>query len=246
MKYMPILPIGMSHLFKMREISSAFILPQFWSNPKYEEMYVKREWNTVIIDNAMYENPNPVPFGELIEIARQLTTQRTFIVAPEDHGNPVRTAELMLECIDQYGGKGSHWEPMVIVHGTPTQISHMFDMLDDMPTVAYGIAVSCWRNGYDRGSIKSMSMGRHYFHAMGLDSITEALALKRAGFDSVDSSIVATSAMNKIHLDYDTVIFRTGKPSDPVRVPLLKEDFMIECVESTSRNINKMHKWIQL
>lgn len=245
MKYMPILPVGMSHLFGMKEVQGAFILPQFWTNPSYAAMYKSRPWETVIIDNAMYENPHPVPFGELIEIARQLKSERTFIVAPEDHGDPIRTTELMIECIEKYGHRGAQWEPMVIVHGTPIQIAHMFDMLDELPTVAYGIAVSCWRNGFDRGTIKSMSMGRHYFHAMGLDSITEAVALKRAGFDSVDSSLVATAALNKIPMDYDTVIFRTGKPSDPVRVPLLQENFMVECIEHTAKNISKMNKWIQ-
>lgn len=245
MKYMPILPIGMSQLLKKIEVQGAFILPQFWSNSSYEEMYTSREWDTVIIDNAMYENPTPVPFNDLIEIARQLTSKRTFIVAPEDHNDPIKTAELVIDCIDQYGKRGKYWEPMVIVHGTPVHITHMFDMLDYLYTVAYGVAVSCWRNGFDRGTIKSMSRGGHYFHAMGLDSITEAIALKRSGFDSVDSSIVATAAMNKIHLDYDTVIFRTGKPTDPVRVPLLKEDFMVECIDHTSANISKMSKWVQ-
>jgi hypothetical protein len=245
MKYMPILPIGMSSIFKMEEVSSAFILPQFWSNPRYAAMYTSRSWDTVIIDNAMYENPQPVPFNSLIDIAESLQSCRTFIVAPEDHNDPINTIRLVTDCIDTYGKKGTCWEPMTIIHGKPNQIRAMFDMLDTISTMAYGIAVSCWRAGYDRTMLKSLSThGIHYFHAMGLDSITEGIALRRAGFDSVDSSMVATAAVNKIHMDLNTVIFRTGASSDPVRVPLLQDNFQVECIEHTVSNLIKMYNWI--
>lgn len=245
MKYMPILPVGMSRLFEDEGISSAFILPQFWANPSYARMYTGRTWDTVIIDNAMYENPNPVPFHELIEIAQQLKSTRTFVVAPEDHKDPIHTAELTIKAIEEYGTHGPKWIPMCIIHGTPHEISSMFYMLDDIPTLGYGVTVSCWRNGFDRAFLRSLSKGGHYFHAMGLDSISEGVTLKRAGFNSVDSSMPATAAFNDIQLSFNTVIYRTGKPTDPVRVPLLQEEFLVDCTKETVRNIRNMTSWFR-
>ncbi|HPS39174.1 MAG TPA: hypothetical protein PL124_07150 [Candidatus Cloacimonadota bacterium] len=244
MKYMPILPIGMSHLFDICRVTDAFILPQFWGETDYREMYTKRSWQTVIIDNAMYENPDPVPTDELIKIAKTLNAHRIFIVAPEDHSDPIHTAEFARDMYERKYKPGCGWLPMTIVHGDLPEIHVMSDLLDPLPDMGFGIAVSTWRNGLSRPRIKEMFSPYHYFHAMGLDSIPELSTLSRAGFNSVDSSMVATAAVNKIHLDENTEIIRTGSPTDPKRVPLLQDSFEIMCSELTERNIDKMSRWI--
>lgn len=244
MRYMPILPVGMHEILKSDKVQSAFILPQFWGNPLYREMYISRPWDVVIIDNAMYENPVPVPHDKLIEISESLSTYRTFIVAPEDRKNPANNGTLAANTIDQYGHRGKMWNIMSILHGKPSEISSTLDVLDQYNCVGYGIAVSCWRNGFDRTVIKTLPFGKHYFHAMGLDSITEMISLKQAGFDSVDSSLVATAAVNNIHLDMDTVIYRTGKPSDPKRVDILGNKFSKRVISKTSENIDRMNVWM--
>jgi hypothetical protein len=244
MKYMPILPIGMSHLFDICHVTNAFILPQFWGETDYREMYTRRSWQTVIIDNAMYENPDPVPTDKLIEIAKTLNAELIFIVAPEDHADPIHTAELAIDMYEKKYEIGCGWLPMTIVHGGLHEINIMSALLNHLPNMGFGIAVSTWRNGLTRPDIKNRFPSHRYFHAMGLDSIPELMTLKSAGFNSVDSSMVATAAINKIHLDERTEIIRTGSPTDPKRVPLLQDSFEIMCSELTKRNIDKMSGWI--
>lgn len=244
MRYMPILPVGMASLMDQNYIRDAFVLPQFWDNPEYKRMYMRRTWNTAIIDNAMYENPHPVPFDELIEIAENFTAIKTFVVAPEDHADPIHTAQLTIDTIDEFGSNGVKWQAMTIIHGTPLEIKEMYAMLDGYENLGYGVAVSTWRAGFDRTTIKSLSKEPHYFHAMGLDSISELFALKRAGFDTVDSSMCATAAVNKIPFNENTVIIRTGDVKDPKRVPITATPFQVEVTDQTEANIKAMKAWL--
>jgi hypothetical protein len=248
MKYMPILPIGMSKLFqyeghfKDQVISDAFILPQFWSNPEYKAMYVNRMWDTVIIDNSMYENSAAIPFEELIEMSKELYSRHTLIVPPEDPDDPIKTAQITQDTINEYDVRGPTWNMLTIIHGLPSQAAKMFELLWEHDGLGFGVAVSMWRAGYDRAAVmlSCPCASDHYFHAMGLDSISEMVGLSEAGFDSVDSSMVATAAVNHIPLSIDTVIRRYGIPGDPKRVPILQSSFPIETIEETSANIQEM------
>lgn len=243
MRYMPILPIGMAKLLGHRSVRDAFILPQFWGNERYRAMYAHRKWDTVIIDNAMYENPDPVPFETLIDIAGEIDSGRTFIVVPEDHSDPVHTAQLAMDTCSEYGTFGPKWNAMCIIHGSPLEIKEMMAIFHDAP-IAFGIAVSTWRNGYSRIALAESCGGRdRYLHAMGLDSISEMMSLRYV-FDSVDSSMVATAAINKIPLNENTVIRRTGVPTDPIRVPILQDAFLVECIDKTEKNIQSMVSWL--
>jgi len=257
MKYMPILSIGMSSLFakpkytigqKTRHIRDAFILPQFWSNPQYKEMYVSHPWDTIIIDNAMYEDDKAIPFGDLIDISKELDARKIFIVPPEDHKDPLNTARITIDGIDSWGVKGPTWNMLTIVHGLPSQATKMFELLWEFDDLAFGVTVSMWRAGYDRSAVMSSCpcSGDHYFHAMGLDSISEMVGLREAGFNSVDSSMAATAAANNIPLNIDTVIRRNGSPSDPKRVPILQESFPVETTDQTFINIQEMISFLEV
>jgi len=245
MKYMPILPIGMFHVFDRTDVRDVFILPQFWDNESYREFYTSHKWDHVIIDNAMYEQLNGVPFGHLINIADQLDADRVFIVSPEDIRNPYTTAAYAVETGDRFGFRDSNWEMMCILHGTPYDMVNQYYTLRKYP-MGYGIAVSAWRSGYDRAGIfKYVGFrDKDYVHAMGWDSIIEIFALNNVGFDSIDSSIVATAAVNRIMLGPDTVIRRTGSVSDPKRVDLLQTTFSTDETLSCVNNIHSVREYL--
>lgn len=245
MRFMPIIPIGMDRLFASSKIRDAFILPQFWTNDSYRNMYTRRRWDTAIIDNAMYENPNPVAFDKLIEISKEIHSDRTFIVAPEDHADPVHTAQLLCDTMEEFGSYGPTWGIMMIVHGSPLEIDEMMSMLPETQSIGFGIAVSTWRNGFSRAAIKHACGDSCYFHAMGLDSISEMEGLSLAGFNSVDSSMAATAAVNHIPLTKNTVIRRVEGHPYPTRVPLLQDTFMIEDFEQTEKNVSAMISWLR-
>ncbi len=242
MEYMPILPVGMMDLYETNDIFNAFVLPQLWEIPEYRKVFQELEWDTVIIDNAMYEQEEAIEFSKLIDIANSIETSETYIVCPEDMGNPKRSIQLTEDTISQYGCYDDHWRLMSVLSGNPMDINTQYYALKKYP-IGFGIPVSSWRKGYDRASILSyigFDVNKHYVHAMGLDSCFEAIALAKAGFSSVDSSIVATAAVNSINLDECTTIIRKGSIEDPKRVDLTQSIFPGEVVYETISNVDFM------
>jgi hypothetical protein len=233
MKYMPILPIGMLDIYRNND---AFILPQFWYLHEYSSFYRRGSWNTVIIDNAMYENPDMFDFQSMINIAKMLQAAQIFLVLPEDHDNPYHTIELSHDCMNDFVPDG--WNPMVILHGSPETVTAQFSQLKHLKNIGFGMAVSLAREGFDRVRIyKENAMGSHYIHAMGLDNIDEIPKLRNAGFKSIDSSIPASAAWNNINLQRDREIVRTGSPDDPKRVPITHPAFSPVMKSVVTKNI---------
>lgn len=216
MKYMPILPLGMLDVFTNFD---AFILPQFWNNEEYSTFYRRNVWDTVIIDNAMYEQKDMFDFKTMINIAKLLRAKQIFLVVLEDPSDPYHTVQLACDCISEFKPNG--WKPMTILHGDPKAVSVQFNQLKLIPNMGFGIAVSLWRAGFKREDIfRENKMDGYYVHAMGLDDIDEIPLLRNAGFKSVDSSIAATAAWNNINLQKERKIVRTGAPDDAKRVSL--------------------------
>lgn len=252
MNYMPILPIGMFDLYIKANIENVFILPQYWEIDDYCNFYRAYRWGTVIIDNAMYEQPDAITFGKLIEIAESINSTATYIVTPEDLHNGAETVRKTRETIKVYGCGGDTWYPMAILHGNPKSISDQVKALNPIQTMAYGIAVSSWRAGYDRSALRKIcNIPKYrYVHAMGLDSLVELVNLSDNYIDSVDSSIVASAAVNKINLREELILTRKGLPTDPIRVDLLQRKFPDVTIQSTLNNIlliesilNGQHVW---
>lgn len=242
---MPILPVGMFDVLDRSGILDVFILPQFWGDKCYKEYYTSRDWDHVIIDNAMYEQPNGIPFGDLICIADSISARRTFIVAPEDLKHPSHTTTLALNTGDRFGFRDSSWEMMCILHGTPMEMLFQYNKLKNYP-MGYGIAVSTWRNRYDRTGVYKFINFRptDYVHAMGWDSIIEVYGLTHVGFNSIDSSIPATAAVNGMLFGIDTKIVRGTGGIEPTRVNLLQQEFTqlerIACAE----NIRQIREYL--
>lgn len=240
--YMPILPIGMLGLFDICNVTDAFILPQFWSNETYRTFYTSRMWDRVIIDNALYENPDAVRMDDLIAIAEEIDSIQTFIVGPEKIGDGAVTTSLMLNAIAEHGPSGHKWILMSVFQGTPAEMFHMFDSLKEY-RIGFAIPVSMFRQGWSRAGLKFFTgVGTHYVHALGLDDVTEIPDLVRAGINSFDSSIVASAAVNGIDLfGTDLRVIRTGSPNDPVRVNLLHTTFHQDVIDTTASNIDDLN-----
>ena len=245
MKYMPILPVGMFDVLDRSDILDVFILPQLWVDRRYREYYTGRSWDHVIIDNAMYEQPDGIPFGDLISIADSISARRTFIVAPEDLKRPSETVRLAVETGDRFGYRDSSWEMMCILHGTPMEMSLQYAFLSRCP-MTYGIAVSSWRNRYDRAGVYKFIGFRKsdYVHAMGWDSIVEVYGLKAVGFNSIDSSIPATAAVNDMKFDIDTKIVRCDSNVNVERVNLLEYEFPKYYRLACENNIRSIMEYI--
>ena len=237
--YMPILPVGMLHLFDECKVENAFILPQFWSIPEYRDFYTSRKWERVIVDNALYENPDAYGIYELAEIADSLDALVTHIVGPEKIGDGSVSTSLMLNAIAEHGPRGSKWKMMSVFQGTPTDMFLSYDTLKEYP-IGFAFPVSLYRHGWSRSGLKYFTgIRNHYVHALGIDDLTEIPDLVRAGFDSFDSSIVATAAVNGIDLfGIDLRVLRKGDHTDPVRVNLLHNVFDEDILNATACNID--------
>jgi hypothetical protein len=259
MRYMPILPTGMFDVFKNSTARDAFILPQFWKNPDYRSFYTSMKWDHVIIDNALYEDKDGIPTDELIRIAMQLKTERCFIVAPEDLHSGVATASLTIEAVERHGlrhnqiseGKGPRWELMTILHEQPGEMKMQYKMMQDanIGHMPVGISIFSYRHGWDRASLKKfVGVGdSNYLHAFGLDNLLEVYNLRDAGFDSVDSSIVATAAFHEIDLmgEHWMIDRQYNKEFAQLpRVDLQCKDFDADCKRRTLYNIIKMREFV--
>ena len=243
--YMPILPLGMLHLFDECDIGDAFILPQFWNIPEYRDFYTSRKWLRVIIDNALYENPVAYDVSELAEIADSISSMTTHIVGPEKIGDGSTTTNLMLNAIAEHGPRGSKWSLMSVFQGSSYEMYRSYETLKEY-RIGFAFPVSMYRQGWSRSGLKYFTgMRNHYVHALGIDDLTEIPDLVRAGFDSFDSSIVATAAVNGIDLlGTELRIMRRGDPSDPVRVNLMHTEFHEDVIDATACNIDDIKSTI--
>ncbi len=244
--YMPILPIWGLDLLTECKINHCFILPALWNIPSYRDYYTSRSWKTVIIDNDMYETPDKcADIQQMIDIADSLDSEYTFIVGPEDMENGVNTVSMIAETVGRYGEHGDKWDLMSILHGKPNEIIKQHHEIRDLGVFAFGVAVSSWRQGYDRGAILRLIRPKvgDYFHAMGLDSLCEVVNINHAGFDSVDSSFAATCAFNNIDMFNRWNVVRRNLPSDPMRVDLTGDIVSSSVREETRLNILQLREY---
>ena len=245
--YMPILPIWGLDLLTECKINHCFILPALWDIPSYRDYYTSRSWKTVIIDNDMYETPDKcADIQQMIDIANSLDSEYTFIVGPEDMENGANTVPMIAETIKQYGDSSDNWNLMSVLHGKPSDIINQYQQIRDLGVFAFGVAVSAWRQGYDRGAILRLIRPKvgDYFHAMGLDSLCEVVNINHAGFDSVDSSFAATCAFNNIDMFSRWNVVRHNLPSAPVRVALPSDTVSSDIREQTSINIQLLREYV--
>lgn len=243
--YMPILPIGMMHLFDECKVDDAFILPQFWTNDVYRNYYTSRKWRFVVIDNALYEQEKGYGIKDLIAIAEEIDALKTFIVGPEKIGDGIVTAALMFNAIAEFGPIGDKWRMMAVFQGTPDDMFEMYKNMHEY-NIGFAIPVSMHRDNWSRGGLKFFTgIKNRYVHALGIDNITEIPDLVRAGIDSFDSSIVASAAVNGIDIiGSDLRIVRKGLPTDPVRVDLSCEEFEQDIIDATACNIDDINSII--
>ncbi len=244
--YMPILPIWGLDLLTECKVNHCFILPALWSIPAYRDYYTSRSWKTVIIDNDMYETPGKcADMQKMIDIANSLDSEYTFVVGPEDMENGANTISMIAETIKRYGEYDDKWRLMSILHGKPDEIVNQYREIRDLDVFAFGVAVSSWRQGYDRGAILRLIRPKvgDYFHAMGLDSLCEVVNINHAGFDSVDSSFAATCAFNNIDMFSRWNVVRRNLPSDPVRVDLTSDTVSSSVRENTLLNILQLREY---
>lgn len=245
--YMPILPIWGLDLLTECKVDHCFILPALWSIPAYRDYYTSRSWKTVIIDNDMYETPDKcADMQKMIDIANSLDSEYTFVVGPEDMENGANTISMIAETIKRYGEHGDKWDLMSILHGKPDEIVTQFREIRDLDVFAFGVAVSSWRKGYDRGAILRLIRPKvgDYYHAMGLDSLCEVVNINHADFDSVDSSFAATCAYNNIDMFNRWNVVRRNLPSDPIRVDLTSDIASSDIREQTSINIQLLREYV--
>lgn len=244
--YMPILPIWGLDLLTECKINHCFILPALWNIPSYRDYYTSRSWKTVIIDNDMYETPDKcADMQKMIDIANSLDSEYTFVVGPEDMENGANTISMIAETIKRYGEHGDKWDLMSVLHGKPDEIVNQYQQIHDLGVFAFGVAVSAWRQGYDRGAILRLIRPKvgDYFHAMGLDSLCEIVNVNHAGFDSVDSSFAATCAFNNIDMFSRWNVVRRNLPSDPMRVDLTGDIVSSNVREETRLNILQLREY---
>lgn len=207
LNYMPIVPIDMFDVLDMSGVKDVFILSQFWKNPEYREYYKSRTWDTIIVDNDLYEKEEAASFESMLEIAKELRANKVFIVGPEDLSSGINTAKLTQEIIRKYGCDGpleyytGRWQLMCILHERPNEMKLQYQILKEYD-IAFGVSIFSFRLGFDRGALaKYVGIGSDkYIHAFGWDNLLEVYNLAQAGFNSVDSSLAVTAAVNRINL----------------------------------------------
>lgn len=241
MRYIPILPIGMLETGWKVGSKDAFILPQYWDIPAYKSFYTTYDFDTVIIDNDVYETGECTPLTILDQIADEITAKKIFIVGHESPGDPHET---IIGFIDEIRTYEIRHDPMIVLDGTPSEIKSMYNILKYEESVGYSLPVSLYRRGYDRASIYNY-VGFHqsdYVHALGVDNIMEIASMNSAGYNSVDSSIAATAAVNEYNLRKEFLISRTT--SDPIpRVDLKRTSFTTSEIMDTIANIQLVNEF---
>ncbi len=235
MNYMPIVPIGMFDVLDLSGVKDVFILSQFWKEPKYREYYKDHKWDTVIIDNALYENDDAVDYDDVLAIAKELDASKIFAVGPEDLSSGIGTAKLCLEALDKHSYHPRNTTMMVILHEKPNEMKLQYKVLQQINRpLALGVSIFSYRLGYNRGDLAkyvNIDHSKYYTHAFGWDNILELYSLNNTGFRSVDSSLAVTAAINGIELRDDWQITRDpGKAGvkASTRAAITDEDFSDE------------------
>lgn len=229
LNYMPIVPCGMVWELDVVRPQSAFILPSLWENEDYSEYYTSHKWDTIVLDNGIYETGKVWKFEDLLEIANMCTTKSMFIVGDEVIGNGYLTAKVLSRQLNMIGSegeleKGGIWKLMAVLQGDINGMKFMRECL--YPQIdAWSIPVSVYRAGFDRNVIAEwMKFGPcEYVHALGLDNVFEIFNLRRGNIHSFDTSMPATAAVNNIDLVAHPCISRSGS-CDVERVNLYWDD----------------------
>ena len=104
--YMPIVPVGFLDVLDITQTQNVFILSQFWNNKKYRDFYLKRQWDTVILDNALYEQSNAVDFEAMLAMARQLDAEQVFVVGPECLTDGIETGRMTIDILNDNDCEG--------------------------------------------------------------------------------------------------------------------------------------------
>jgi len=204
--YMPIVPVGLFDVLANSKAHNVFILSQFWDEAEYRQFYQQHKWDNVIIDNALYEDLTPTNFDDMIDMARTIRANRIFVVGPEVLEDGLQTGAMTRKIIDQFGGNANLERNiclMEILHKYPNEMRKQYEMTKGTPNLAYGISIFSYRLGYDRASLLKFvgldrDSGSPYVHAFGWDNLLELYNMPF--FDSVDSSIAVTAAVNGIDL----------------------------------------------
>ena len=237
MNYMPIVPIGMFDVLDLSGLKNVFLLSQFWDTKEYRQYYSSRTWDTVIIDNALYEDDVAVEFQDVLDIARQIHANKIYAVGPEDLKSGIRTAQLCLKALKEVPSYDlpHNTQMMVILHEKPNEMKLQYKVLQQASRpLALGVSIFSYRLGYNRGDLArfvGIDRSKYYMHAFGWDNILELYALNGTGFRSVDSSLAVTAAINGIELKDDWQVTRDpGKAGvkASTRAKITDEDFSDE------------------
>ena len=215
MNYMPIVPIGYLECLDVCKTKNVFILSQFWDNKKYKDFYLSHYWDTVVLDNALYEDQNATDFEHMMEMARQLKAKQIYVVGPEKLTDGVETGRMTIDILNEYQSEG-HLEDninlMCILHERPNEMLEQWNMIRRFRDVALGISIFSYRLGFDRGSLhKFLDLPYdRYVHAFGWDNLLEVYNMAGC-FNSVDSSICVSAAINAVDLKKGWQITRDEK-----------------------------------
>jgi hypothetical protein len=216
MNYMPIVPIGYLDTLDVAKVQNVFILSQFWGNKKYRDFYLNHHWDTVVLDNALYEDTEATNFESMMVMARQLKANRIFVVGPEKLDDGIETGRMTIDILNEYQSEGrleDNIELMCILHQRPNEMLEQWNMIRKFRDVALGISIFSYRLGFDRGSLyKFLDLPRdRYVHAFGWDNLLEIYNMS-GRFNSIDSSLAVSAAINTINLKKTWQITR-----DPIK-----------------------------
>lgn len=249
MNYMPIVPIGMFDVLDMSRVKDVFILSQFWNDQTYREYYKSRRWDTVIIDNDLYESEEAADLKDMVKIANSLNANRIFLVGPEELSNGLETARMTQDIMDHWHSYScNNTRLMCILHESPNEMKLQYKILKDFQNLAFGISIFSFRLGYDRASLMKFCEvdPSRYVHAFGWDNLLEVLNMRGCGFDSVDSSIAITAAYHNISLRDDWQITRQpGRAGvhNSSRVDILTDYFEEDVKMQALDNIIFLREW---
>ena len=129
---MPIVPVGMLDTIDIAQSSNVFILSQFWNNKKYREFYLKHHWNTVVLDNALYEQSDATDFEAMMAMARQLDAEQIFVVGPECLTDGIETGRMTIDILNEHDSEGvldDNINLMCILHERPNEMMEQWNMV---------------------------------------------------------------------------------------------------------------------
>jgi hypothetical protein len=212
MHFMPIVPIGMLDVLDITKTRNVFILSQYWNIKKYREFYLSHYWDTVVLDNALYEDTEATNFESMLGMARQLKADRVFVVGPEKLDSGIKTGQMTVDILEEYDTDGyldDHIQLMCILHERPNEMLRQWNMIRRFEDVALGISIFSYRLGYDRGGLlKFLNLpSDRYVHAFGWDNLLEVYNMS-GRFNSVDASIAVSAAINNVDLKWNWQITR--------------------------------------